>query len=244
MPHRSSIVVLLLLACTICANLVVYSWMRLSTPLGTGTVVYFALLEGQLSVICIWSAMRSRSGTIGWIAPVLAVIACSGAFALIDASNGAADILPYFGIHAAFLLIALWILRRTTYWQRRSGIGSEWRFSIAQLLLLMTVVAALASAMRFSNVFEGEWFLEFGLLCGAVALAVASVAIWSLNLHGLLRLAGTFGTALACGAPFYFSDQFLLMFALVAYLVQSIVLSAWLAWGGILPQSDVSIDVS
>jgi hypothetical protein len=244
MPSRSPIVVLLLLACTICANLVVYSWMRLATPLGTGTVVYFALLEGQLSVVCIWSAMRSKRRVISWLVPILAVLACSGAFALIDASNGAVDILPYFGIHAALLLIALWFLRRTSFWKRRSGLGSELKFSIAQLLVLMTVVAVLISAMRFSNIFEGEWFWEFALLCGAVLLAVTSVAIWSLNCHGLLRLAGTFAMALACGAFFFLSGQYLLMFALIDYLVQSIVLSAWLSWGGILPPSEQRIDVS
>jgi hypothetical protein len=248
MQQRSPIIVWLLVAATICVNLVAYAWMRGTSILSVGTIVYVALLWGQLSVICIWSALQSTFNIWSRIAPVAAVIACSSAFWLIeDVTAKIKDILPYFGLHAVILVAALWVLRRSAYWQRRSGVKTEWRFSIAQLLVLMTVVAILATAMRHSSLLEESRVLEFFLLSGSVALAVTSVIIWSRDIHWLLRLAGVLATAIGLGASFYLADEYMLKFAVSDFLTQAILLSAWLAWGQILPikiQADVSENAS
>jgi hypothetical protein len=236
MPSRSPTIVWLLFAVTICASLVVFAWMRATTILSVSTIVYFALLAGQLSVVCVWCALRLTSNFRALLASVLAVLACSFAFGLIEeASTKPKDILPYFGLHAVLLLAALGALRRSTFWQRRSGIKTEWRFSIAQLLALTTVVAVLATAMRHSVLFHEERALEAFLLAGSIVTAVASVVIWSLDIHWLLRLAAALGVALGLGSLFYFSNEYMLWFATCDFLTQAIVLAAWLAWGGILP---------
>jgi hypothetical protein len=246
MPNRSSIVVWLLLAATISVNLVVYSWMRAASFSSLIFIVYFALLVSQLSVVCIWSAMRSSFRVLRFIAPVAAVFASAGAFGLVRA-NGAMDILPYFGIHAAMLLAVLWISRRSAYWRRQSGMDTEWQFSIAHLLVLMTVVGVLATAQRYSSLFHEARVVELLLLGGSVALAVASVMIWSRDIHWLLRLAGVLATAIAIGSSFYLVDEYMLKFAVSDYLVQGMMLSAWIGWGQVLPpsaQADVGASAS
>jgi hypothetical protein len=234
MPNRSPIIVLF--AATISTNLVAFAWMRATTPLSYGTIVYFAMLVSQLSVVCIWSVLRLTSTTWTLVVSVAAVIACSMAFGLIeDASTKIKDIMPYFGLHAALLLGALWVLRRSAFWRRRSGIQTEWRFSIAQLLVLMTVIGILIPAMGQSTVFHQGRILTALLLAASITIAVASVIIWSCDIHWLLRLAGVLGVAMGLGALFYFVDMYMSLFTLPDWLVQGVVLSAWLAWGGILP---------
>ncbi|MCI0332532.1 MAG: hypothetical protein L0228_04845 [Planctomycetes bacterium] len=241
MTQRSPIIVWLLVAASLCVCTVALSWVSESSPRSVyGAMVYYALLNGHLSAVCIWSALRTKTNVWTRIAPLVAVIAFSIAFGLVDPDIN--NYLFYFGLHAAALLTGLWVFRRSRYWERRSGDQSDWQFSIGQLLIITTVVALLAAALHHSELqFDGDHVLLFAFLCCSVALAMASVFIWSRVGHWLLRLAGVLAVAFGLGAAFYISDEYMAMFAMIHYLIQGLVLSAWLTWGQILPINEAPV---
>ncbi len=102
----------------------------------------------------------------------------------------------------------------------------------------MTVVALLSFALRHGDLFDsGDADLVFAFVGGSVVLAIASVLIWIRAGHWMLRFAGVLAVALGLGAVFYTTDEYMFMmaFAMAHYLIQGLVLSAWLTSGQILP---------
>jgi hypothetical protein len=239
MPQRSPIIVGLLFAASVSSCGVALSWARARAPSEYGYVAYFALLTGYLSVVCIWSALRPKVNAWSRVAPIASVIAVSIGNAFID--SDITDFLAFFGLQAAGLLVGLWVFRRSGYWRRRSGIESDWQFSMGQLLIVTTVVALLSAALRYSDLFDGESVLVFAFLAASVALALASVFIWSRPGRWPLQLASTTATAFAFGAFFYAQDEFMEWFSIVHFLVQGLVFSAWIGLGGILPIKEVTV---
>jgi hypothetical protein len=232
MSQRSPINFWLLLAATACVNAVAYGWARSSSE--HGTIVWFGLLSGQLSAVCIWSSFRPRPNWRTRLFPVGAVFAASLAHA--TTRDIFLQVVPYFATFTAALLASLWVLRRSAYWQRRWNDHTKWQFSMAQLLLLSTIVCVLAAALRSVNLYEGELGLVTGLFASSVVLAILSTVIASTSAHWLLRLAGVAATAIVCSAIFYWwVDGFMFMFVQYQLLAQTIVLAAWLEWGHILP---------
>jgi hypothetical protein len=152
---------------------------------------------------------------------------------------------PYFGIIAASLLAVLWLLRRSRYWRLRTGTPSNWQFSLAQLLAATTIVALLAAALRHSELFGNGNVEVFGLLIGSIILPFSAVLIWSGRSHWLFKTAGVVVAAIGLGVPFFFTQfgAFMFRFAVAHFIIQSVVLMVWLAWGQVLPDRD-SIDVS
>lgn len=238
MPQRSLIIAWLLLAANVCADIVALTWMQPASRAELSEVVFFALIASQLSAVCIWSALRPKMSIWTRVAPVAGVVTSALAFELVDA-DAAKDFLPFFGLQAAGLLVLLWVFRRSAYWRRRSGVDTNWQFTVAQLLIVTTVVALLAAALRQGSLFNsGDFLLVAAFLCCSVALAIASVFLWSRASHWLLRLASVLVIAIGLGASFYVEDIFMMWYATVHYVVQGIVLSTWLVWGQILPLNE------
>jgi hypothetical protein len=244
MNMRSPTILWLLLAATICVDAVAIVWV-LSLPFALyATVACDALFSSQLSVICIWSALCLTKNFWTRIAPLLAVVIASLAIGLFGVPPLTVG-LPYYGLHAALLLAALWLFERTTLWRGRSGASTEWQYSLAHLLVAMTVVAVLVPAMRNSEAFYEDRFgvvwKDIAFICGSVALAVVSVISWSLTRHWLIRLAGVLGFAVLLGAAFSLGiESFMPLFPIIigaGYLIQGVVISAWLGCGQIIPVS-------
>jgi hypothetical protein len=243
MPQRSPIIVGLLFAASLGSCAVALSWTAVRPQLNFANIAYIAMLGGYLSVVCLWSALQLRRNFWSRSAPVAAVILASIAFTFADVDFIA--LLALFGAHAALLLGALWIFRRSRYWRQRTGIETDWQFSVAQLLVVMTVVALLVVAFQANNLWqdggdETAWFV--GSIAGSTVLAIASAYIWSLGRHWLLRLAGILTVAIGLGVPFYFTryGEHLLFFATCHFLIQALVIVAWIGWGGILPVKELS----
>jgi hypothetical protein len=235
MSSRSPIVAWLLVAANVCADLVAMSWMQPATRGELSEVVFFALLVGQLSVLCVWCGLRPTVNLWTRTVPFAGVIASALAFGFIDAGL-ILNFLPFFGLQAALLLALLWAFRRTAYWRRQTGIQTSWQFTVAQLLVVMTAVALLAAALRNGSVFDSvDNWLAIAFLVGSVVLAMASIVVWRLPRHWLLRFAGVLAIAIGFGAAFYIEDGFMMWYATVHFLVQAVVLSVWLGWGGMLP---------
>jgi hypothetical protein len=244
MPRRSPLIFWLLLAATLCTDAVVFS---LITPEPSrhsvyASVAFHALLLSQLAVVCIWSAVSARTWAISKIAPVAAVFAATAA-TLLDRdpvmSNDLITFLAYYGFHAAVLLGSLWTLQRTQFWRRLTSVSSEWRFSLAQLLLVMTLVAILASAMSRSPFFlEFKWH-TIASACSFLVLSIASVLAWYFVENLLMRLSCIFGISILLGVVLKVTTDF--SFTYVHYLIQGIVLTVWLDSGQFLPVRSANI---
>ena len=245
MPPRSPIIFWLLLAATVCID--VLAWMAVEAPRGPyWAVVFDALVIGQLSVIGIWSALRLTKSVWTRILPWLAVILASAASGPFGGSPHVWNGLPYYGLHVALLLTALWPFERTSFWRRRTGSKSEWKYSLAQLLVAMTMVAVLGAAIRHHQLFDDPWPEIAIFICGNVVVAAASVVGWSLSRHALIRLAGGLGVALLLGlavsltftalsAPGEIPPPIVVFIFSSHYLIQAVVLGVWIGIGPILP---------
>jgi len=238
MNQRSRItIVWLLLAATLSVDIVMLSRSRLIEFSLYNFLLYFALITGQLSVVCIWSALRP---TVSWwsrVAPVIATLLCAATMRLFGSEFGALRFLPFFGLQVAMLLALLWVFRRSKYWHRRSGIRTEWQFSIAQLLFVMLIVALLSISLRYSDILNDEPTVNLLFLANSALLSLGATFLWSLRLHWLLRLASVTGIAIAISGAFIFQNEgtYLVYFFGIHFLVQAAVLCIWLAWGEILP---------
>ena len=156
-------------------------------------------------------------------------------------------------MYVALLLAALWLFERTEFWRRRTGLSRVWRYSVAQLLVTMTIIAVLVASIRYSPEVNDRLFWFVTVLCGHVAVAIATVICWSSSRHALIKLAGTLGAALAVvfaiGLVFSLRNlhEFLEVFKYFAlslapyFLVQALVLSAWIGIGEILPPAKATI---
>jgi hypothetical protein len=254
MPQRSPLIFWLLLAATLSVDVVVFSQMASKTFPGRThlVVVLSALILSQLSVVCIWSAFRSTKNVWTRLVPyVTALVAAVLTAMFIDdpVEFGVAfkTMLTYYGFHAVLLIIALWLLQRTAFWRRRSGTTHTLQFSIVHLLIAMTVVAVLTTLMRDSPLFGENGWTNLGVAIASVVLAVASVVIWSLSIHWLLRLASVVGIVGCLFVAIFLSTGFGPEFPLLFggyYLIQALVLSTWLGLGPILPINEAALSAN
>jgi hypothetical protein len=252
MQHRSPLIFWLLLAATLSVDAVVLNWAsyeRYTTP-GYSAMAVQALILSQLSVVCIWSALYSTPNIWMQIAPLFAAVLAALVQGLyIELPGHYRDVTTfitsfgYLGLHAVLLLSALWLMQRTKFWQRQTGSTRTWQFSLFHLLVVMTVTAVLTALIRTNEFFaEGRW-TNITFECSYVALAVASVVLWSFAWNWFLRLGSVICVALLFGVVTFvicFRQYNLLamnIFNVVHayYLIQAIVLSIWLGIGPILP---------
>jgi hypothetical protein len=251
MQQRSPIIFWLLLAATLSVDALlgylIFSDRNSAEQLQTA---FYAMMISQLSIVCIWSATRPTKTMATRISPLMAV-AIEAATARRDGSamnwERLVDSFIMYGIHAAMLLVALWVLQRTRFWQRRTRMPEPWRYSLAHLVVVMTVVAVLGGLLHLRPISSEDVWFAILFMFSSVALAVASVCIWSLSWHVILRLAATLGFAVMLGfasslslliesGPTPLASVF--VFLLVAhFLIQGIVLSVWLGCVPILPIS-------
>jgi hypothetical protein len=253
MPQRSPVIFWLLLAATLSIDALVWTW-----PDGTDRrnlwKLQDALTMGQLSVVCAWSALRIRKPAWVQMMPWLAAVVASNATpAMVFVTSQIKDALMYHGVYVALLLAALWLFERTAFWRRRTGVSRVWRYSIAQLLLTMTIVAVLVAGIRHNQEFNERLFWFVTVLCGYVAVTIAAVICWNSSRHALMKLAGALGAALAVVFAISLAfglrhlDEFLEVFKYFAlslgpyYLVQALVLSVWIGIGDILPPAQAAI---
>jgi hypothetical protein len=250
MLRRSPVIFWLLLAATIAVNAVVFSRVASETfPAPFYLKIGFdALIVSQLNVICIWSVLSSKQ--IRWLPALLAPVAAAFIPPIFsdDPVNFVDEFKLYvaaYGLEASVLVVALWIFRGTRYWRRHTGVAHEWKYSVAQLLVAMTVMAVLTMAMRGSPFFFGDTqLLSIAFTSSFAILAIWSVFAWSTSLHWLTRLAAVVGLALVFGGLFWLAADFgpVISLALAShFVIQAIVLSAWLGLGQILPINEVSL---
>src|SRR3954468_9417031 len=77
MLQRSPLIFWLLLAATICVDAVAFSWAEAASGDSFGSVAFEALMLSQISVVCIWSGLRSEKSMWTRFSPFLAVVVAS-----------------------------------------------------------------------------------------------------------------------------------------------------------------------
>ena len=245
MSNRSPIILWLLLAASISVYAVV-SWWVASQPFPTpphAVAMFDALTFCWLALITMGAMFRSTKSIASRLAPVVAALAAGLYVAGVAASpvsywDQFRAYLPVYGLYVAFLVAALWALRRTKFWQRRYGNASAWQISLAELLIVMTAVAVLTVAIRGSPFLGDSGWLVVAVLLAMVAVAVACAAFWSLAIHPVFRFAGTLAVAVGSGIALAIVTGFEPRFAEIIggdLLVQAVVISIWLALGNLLP---------
>lgn len=252
MPHRSPIIFWLLLAATLAADTIVLKLAadQRDSSLGYLSVAVHMMILGQLSIVCIWSALESTPSVWTQIAPFCAVALA----ALVDGlytrlGEHYSDLttlttsVGFFALYAVMLMTALWLLQRTVFWRRKTGSAHAWQFSLFHILTLMTIVAVLATLLRTNLYFrDGRW-PNFIITFSYVALTTASVVIWACSWNWFFRLAGVMGVSLifGLGASAVLTRWIITpgvnvnSILCAQYLIQAIVLSLWLGIGPILP---------
>lgn len=247
MKECSPITFWLLLAATIAIDAVVFSQIGEDAPAALAPMlVYFvvafdALLVGQLCVVCIWATLGTQR--VVWLPILIAPFVPTYFRTMLSGlGNHFSDsywiYFPLYGLATAALVMALWILRGTSFWRRRTGVAHTYQYSLAHLLVVMTVVAILAATMRANPTFGDAKWLNGAFTGCIVLLAVCAVLIWSQPWHWLRRLAATLGVALLLGTAIWLLASFgppsLLVFS-AYFLIQATVLNAWLGLTPILP---------
>jgi hypothetical protein len=254
MPQRSPIIFWLLFAATLSVDAITFSWAATEPDYSYGSVAFYALTLGQISVVCIWSGLSSAKAAWSRLVPFLAVIVACLAWGMFSFEHfnersgfqewveRVSSALVYHGHHAALLLAMLWAFKRTTFWKQRTGSSAEWKFSIADLLLVTTVVAMLGAGLRLTNVFL-DWS-SIGFLGSSVVLALASVFLWSLAQPRVIRFAVLLGFAillgLAVSLTFGIPDGDVILTFEAHFLIHAIVLAIWLSCVPVLPQHGAS----
>jgi hypothetical protein len=251
MSQRSPVNSWLLLAATLAVYAVAGSW-AVSQPFPTppnAWIAFDALTFSMLSLVCMWTMFFPYKSAWWRIAPVVAVVLASLLVTAVVRNpefwGQFRSLLPIYGFHVALLLFALWVLKRINFWQRRFGNVRTWQFSVADLLIVMTVVAVLAGGTRYSLIVSDMGGLIIALIVCTVTLAVASAVLWSLSLHWIVRFAGTMGAAPLLGWAFggvaNQGDAFTRLFG-ADLLIQAAILSIWLGIGDILPTTAIAPD--
>src|SRR3954447_22912186 len=129
MLQRSPIIFWLILAATISVDAAAFSWAELGPRDSYGFIAFDALMLSQISVVCIWTGLRSEKSVWTCFNPFLAVVVASllcGMFSETHFIGTVGEVwskrvsvqLVNEGLHAALLLAMLWLFKRTAFWKR------------------------------------------------------------------------------------------------------------------------------
>lgn len=183
MKTHSPILVGLLLAATAAVDAVVVASLFEAGQMSRVSFVYDALIIGQLSAVSAWAVLGARRAWMGGLA-VLAAVGSAGLLLSKVADLSLAEACGIYGSFVAMLVVALWIIKQTPLWRRLTKSGDEvtWQFSLGHLMLAMTAVAVLITALRGSLLlFEAgdSWKFLVSLTLADVILVVATIVIWA-----------------------------------------------------------------
>jgi hypothetical protein len=248
MPHRVILTFWLLVAATLCADIVgaiSLASIRSSTDYYYTLNVLSALVLAQTSIVAIWLVFRPRHDLWSWIVPPLVLVAVSHLRSKLGLFGGGWTALDYACRTALQMLLAvavLWLLRRTALWRSWSpgAVHVKWEYSIRHLLVWTTVAAVMLALLARATWSKGQPIslsLTAGLFAPA-AIAFGVVCMGASSLPWPARFAGyvLVGTAVALGLNALLSwdikDRLLAEFVAEALLV-----AAWVEWGDIVPRT-------
>jgi hypothetical protein len=240
MQKRTPLNFWLLLTATLAVDGVVVAWGYVTTLDRAGNL-YFALVCGQISAVCIGCSLSPLRRRWWWVGPlaVCTAVAILTTWLRHDPNEAYQNFLLYLSLwlpHAAILLAILWLLRQTSVakrWGYQNDKGS-WQFSVAHLLSIMTALAVLLAILRTATEMHRFWIELAIWITNNVMLAIAALIIYSTRWLRPLRAAAILGVSLVLA----FATATLTQGhpdSLEVNLIQALVLVMWLAVGEIVP---------
>jgi hypothetical protein len=239
MPPAPPVVFWLLLAATLCVDAVATFWIFDSNFGEESATLFLALAYGELSALCAWAVFaRERMGW-RWLLPILGAVAAglaAGAAEKRGRSFRSEELLAFIGLFVPHVIAAfavLWMLKS----RRRS-----WRFSIANLFVLMTVLAVLIPLFGRNQLLQGAIVAVVTLVIGNIVLLATAIGTRYYQFPIIMRLAFDCAVAILVGSLWL---VFGLGFAtdlnvIVLYLIQMLTLSVWLAFVPVPAQSSAA----
>jgi hypothetical protein len=229
MPRGQPVVFWLLLAATLCVDVVAVYWildslLDFGEPSGT---LFLALAFGQLSALCARAIFARERVGWRWLAPFICGLTASLIAAAAENRERSIDseelvaFIGLFWLHVIIALAILWALKS----HRRA-----WRFSIANLLVLMTVSAIVISIVGRNELLHDEFWSVITLVLGNIVLLAASIVIRYYQDPMMVRVALDCAAAMLIGTlwhvfEFAFADSITLV---ALYLIQALTLGVWL----------------
>ena len=243
--NQSPVIFWLLLSATLSVDAVAIYWVHLDGTAPNVGVLFESLCFSQLSVVAIWTVFAARNQ-----ATAAAVLA--GTTLLAAAITGwffeipLAEMLAFLGTDVTLIVIFLWILKHTKWWQRALPSRLQtWQFSVGHLLALMTIVAVLVTLFQRGEILRTIPFAVAADLAMNCGLALAAVFVWGklwrlpIRLTLIVGIAVLFGFAgwgsvLWFGNPTNPSGDELLQ-SLAGGIIQILVIIVWMELGQIIP---------
>jgi len=249
MPRRSPVIIGLLFAATLAVDAVAVVWGVVTGGGEASGTLFFALTFSQVGLLCVWAVLKRHYVGWRWVAPFAGGLAVASLTVLVeliaehfrgppDAGEVFLAFTSLYWINVAVTLATLWILKPTRLFPKKGQTRHRptWRFSVGNLLILMTGTSVLLMLLAGNELIAGAAAEVSTIVVGNVVLLVAVVLACSMERHWLLRLGTSLAAAIAIGAVSWQLGPEIASIRLVAsYLIQTIVLFAWLELGRILP---------
>jgi hypothetical protein len=244
MSQRSPINVVLLAAATLALDAVAITWLARAGGMSAAAYLYDALVSAQLAVVTLWAIFGAKHSLNCWVATIAATLA----FAKVSAPLTDLAFIEQCGIYGAFvatLAVALWVLRRTSAWQKLTASSPKpWQYSLGNMLALMTLLAILTVAMRRSEVLPDLWKLFTILTVGDLMIALATTILWATAWTHVLRLSTICLVAVVVGLGDAWAQPVTTAPGLTSYpwvesagyaIIMSFVIFIWLELAPIVP---------
>jgi hypothetical protein len=235
---RSPVNFWLLLAATLAFDVVAFTWFFTSNGRTAAGTLFDALSFSQMSVACIWWLQSTPRRAWKAVVPILVAAAAATAMAQVPSVVSIVDVAALCGSHLVALTAALWIATRTTWFQPAAQKRSAWQFSVAQFLVVMTLLAILITVLKASELVRDAWPTAAGIIVGNVVLAVGALFIWRLPRPSLVRLALMLAVAAVVALANALQPPYFLGNFAAYYVIQTLVLWLWLEVGQIVPSGD------
>lgn len=259
---QSMIILLLLLLATLCVDAVAAYWWLNANESETAFALFFGLMFGNLSVLCVWATHCRRARWLTWLAPfVTGFLIALPSGSLIDTGGFISKstlVLAFTGlfwIYVAALLVLLWLLNQTRFARPvgQMSAASPWQVSVMQLLIVTTVAAVILTVWTNSKLLQSgsdvSWIpWAVNNLVVALTVVVFFSRPWSL----IARTAAVAAAALGFGMIFLIVLQLMDQslgstgFPFWQNLFHASILLIWLQLGGISSRAapDSSDEVS
>lgn len=189
------------MAATVAVDALSIAWYLEAGPESLVSYLVEALTTSQLAVVCLWATFGARRRWMAVLTLLVAVLVCT-AIDVYGAWFSAGESFGMYTLLALAIMVALWFLKRARLWAKIShNAVPTWQFSVGQVLLGMTVVGLLITALRGSELVRDEdvWkYLAVYTMCD-VAVVLAATVLWAILHPWPLRLCAILALALAAG---------------------------------------------
>jgi hypothetical protein len=208
-------------------------------PYQTGGELFFAVLFGQLSALCVYVMFADVRFLTRLLLPASAVLLVTLLAILALGRKVSIDAFAVFGCYVALLMIVLWLIQRVPrLWRvlRLSSVPGR-RFSLQQLLILIAFVAPLLAAVGKSDFVRSMSLPMVVLFAESTAITLIAIYATTEPVRWTYRLAYMLSTAFVVAAA---ANLAIGAVALPTGLLEATILFALIELGGLMPRTSTA----